>query len=218
MHKPLAVANRILWLAQDSEDPDITPMQLIKLVYLSHGWMLGLYGRPLLDESVEAWRYGPVIRSVYNAVSRFRDKPVEYPLRQMFGGQPEERFDDKEESVLKQVLDLYGPLDGISLSRLTHQRGSPWYQTWHSEGQNATISNDLIEHHFRDLYQESVAEETADIDISGLPVSPGSGVWLQAGDVATPLATPEATEWGEAAAEPEDEENAGREEAPRADG
>ncbi len=31
-------------------------MQLIKLVYLCHGWTMGLYSRPLI-ENVEAWQY-----------------------------------------------------------------------------------------------------------------------------------------------------------------
>ena len=36
-------------------------MHAIKLVYLCHGWMLGIYGRSLIGEPVEAWRYGPVV-------------------------------------------------------------------------------------------------------------------------------------------------------------
>ena len=36
-------------------------MQVLKLVYYCHAWMLGLYGRPLIRQPIEAWRYGPVV-------------------------------------------------------------------------------------------------------------------------------------------------------------
>jgi len=54
----LAVANYLIGKAQ-SEGRSITPMQLIKLVYIAHGWTLGLYDQPLIGEQVEAWTYGP---------------------------------------------------------------------------------------------------------------------------------------------------------------
>ena len=34
----------------------LTPMQVLKLVYISHGWMLGLLDQPLVAEAIEAWR------------------------------------------------------------------------------------------------------------------------------------------------------------------
>ena len=57
------VAEAVLWIRRDVQT---TPMHIIKLVYLSHGWMLGLHDTPLLWEPVEAWQYGPVVPSVYH--------------------------------------------------------------------------------------------------------------------------------------------------------
>lgn len=156
MHKPVAVANKLIEIAQlKGVDASFTPMQLLKLVYLCHGWMLGLYGRPMLDESVQAWRYGPVVRSLYDAVSHFKDKPVSYPLKNFFGKPIHDSFSDQEESVIEQVCSQYGELDGVTLSRMTHMLGSPWYTTWHHHGQNSVISNDLIEHFYRGKYARS---------------------------------------------------------------
>lgn len=142
--------------AREGMDSSFTPMQLLKLVYLCHAWMLGLYGRPMLNESVEAWRYGPVVRSLYDAISHYKDKPVQYPIRQPLFGKSES-FSAEEESIIRQVNEQYGYLDGITLSRMTHTPGSPWYVTWHSQGPNSVISNDLIEHFYRAKYTDAEA-------------------------------------------------------------
>ena len=64
-HDAKRVAEYILWLANRDRNP-LTPMQVLKLVYICHGWMLGLTGRPLIRESAQAWTYGPVVPSVYH--------------------------------------------------------------------------------------------------------------------------------------------------------
>jgi len=51
-------------------------MQLIKLVYIAHGWTLGLYNQPLIGKQVEAWTYGPVIPSVYHDFKHYGRDPI----------------------------------------------------------------------------------------------------------------------------------------------
>ena len=41
-------------------------LQLVKLVYLAHGWSLGFDRGPLINATAEAWERGPVIPRVYN--------------------------------------------------------------------------------------------------------------------------------------------------------
>jgi uncharacterized phage-associated protein len=69
------VANRLFQLAGRA-GYRLTPMQLVKLVFLCHGWMLGLYGKPLVRDRIEAWKYGPVIPKLYNAVKQYRGGPI----------------------------------------------------------------------------------------------------------------------------------------------
>lgn len=143
--KSLAVAKYILDRRQEVGD-SVTPMQLIKLSYIAEGVMLGKYGRPLIDEPVEAWEYGPVIPSVYHAVKDYRSSPVlKVP------GAPKVSFDDEERKVMDAVAKSYGPHNGIKLSTATHQPGTPWSVTWESVGKNSTISSDLIEDHYERL-------------------------------------------------------------------
>lgn len=145
MHTANQVANRLLELA-DEAGRSLTPMQLIKLVYLCQGWMLGIKGRPLFKESVEAWAYGPVVRNVYEAARKYRDQPVSKKI-----SEDEVQLDTEEEDIIQQTFDQYGTLPGLALSTLTHKEGSPWSVTYERHGQNAIIPEDLIQTHFHDL-------------------------------------------------------------------
>lgn len=64
-----AVANEFLHLAKD-EGRSVTPMQLLKLVYFAYGWYWAFADDRLLDERVQAWKYGPVVPSVYHEFER----------------------------------------------------------------------------------------------------------------------------------------------------
>ena len=44
-----------------------SPMKLQKLLYCVQGWHLARFGEPLFDAPIEAWRDGPVIRSVWES-------------------------------------------------------------------------------------------------------------------------------------------------------
>lgn len=74
----LSVANYFIDLAQKDNKP-IHLLGLVKRVYIAHGFALALLGRELLDsrfDKVEAWRYGPVIPSVYHSFKQYRTKEI----------------------------------------------------------------------------------------------------------------------------------------------
>lgn len=144
-HDARAVANVLIKRGIDGTKPR-DPLQLIKLTYLCHGWMLGLYSRPLSAQPVEAWRYGPVIPDVYHGLKRHGTRPVN--VLQDF---PSSDFDELETDLIEQVFDVYSDFTGVQLSQLTHARGTPWYQTWYRTGRNSIIPDELIEEHFSEL-------------------------------------------------------------------
>lgn len=144
------VARQILWLAHKS-GKILTPMQLLKLVYISHGWMLALYDRSLFREPVEAWRYGPVEPNVYNAFKKFGGNQITEPLKDY-----SDHFDEYELDVMKQVVDAYSDCTGLQLSGLTHKGGSPWDMTISMLGSRTIIPNDLIKQHYRGLLHSSI--------------------------------------------------------------
>lgn len=146
MHDSRTIANEFLKVAEAHADP-LTPMQLLKLVYIAHGWSLGLYGRPLISDEIQAWQYGPVIPRLYNAIKDFRDQPVRFPLKATDG----EALTDSEKKLVRQVFQLYGSKSGPALSRLTHAPGSPWAEVYKPGSFGIRIPNDIIEDHYQRL-------------------------------------------------------------------
>jgi uncharacterized phage-associated protein len=144
-YKPIAVANYFIDLAKSKGDC-ISPMKLQKLIYYAHGWNLALKDSPLIDEQVEAWAFGPVIRSVYHKFRSYGDRPITekesvFKLREtpnaagLVGRWYVPSIDDEPDSapftkqLLDKIWDVYGGYSAIQLSNMTHQPGSPWDQT-----------------------------------------------------------------------------------------
>ena len=139
--RSLIVSQQILWLRRDTET---TPMHVIKLVYLCHGWTLGLKDEPLITEPVEAWRYGPVVSSTYHTYKAFSGGPITVV--------PQDRADSISSSqtrFIEDVLEAYESYSPLQLSNITHQPGTPWYDTYETWGEGCIIPNELI----RDFYR-----------------------------------------------------------------
>ena len=150
------VAREIHRLASANSRP-VTPLELIKLTYIAHGWSLGLRGVPLVSENAEAWQYGPVFPELYHGLKHFRAFPVtEVPAigLEMVGIRDE--IADGDKGLIASVFEAYRKLNGVQLSSLTHQPNTPWDLAWR-KGKNSVISNTSIESHFKELAKQRAA-------------------------------------------------------------
>jgi uncharacterized phage-associated protein len=145
-HRTLSVAER-LRVESDAAGHIVTPMHLLKLAYIAHGFVLAKFDRPLLDERVEAWQYGPVVPSIYHALKAYGNQPVD---TQVPGSQVKYGFGDDESETMRDVARIYGKYRATVLSSATHAPGTPWYETWNAEGKSAPIPDALI----RDFYRQ----------------------------------------------------------------
>ena len=149
---PFAVARFMLDKAIADGVSDLTPMKLLKLVYIAHGWVLCFTDKPLLSEPVEAWKYGPVVPSVYNFFKEYGSSPIPPGSRVAL---PDPDFDEQTKRVVESVWNAYKGFTGIQLSSMTHQPGTPWYETWNVLGgkdcRNLNIDNMRIRDHYLGL-------------------------------------------------------------------
>jgi uncharacterized phage-associated protein len=139
-----------------NEARPLTPLELIKLSYIAHGWSLALLDRPLVNEAAEAWQYGPVFPDLYHRLKNYRANPVtDVPPggTELFG--PVE-ISSEDQALIKSVFDAYKGLNAIQLSSLTHQTNTPWDITFR-KGRNKVIDNDLIKRHFNDIRDKRAA-------------------------------------------------------------
>ncbi len=157
-----AVANYFLDLAS-GDGKTLDPMQIQKLVYYAHGWHLAIIENPLIDENVEAWRWGPVIPSLYHEFKRFGSGPISghaHRVRMIAGGlvlstpRIEETIEDGSieltKAILNQIWKVYGDFTGLQLSTMTHAPGTPWAEIrGTTKGRKgANIHDDIIKKHF----------------------------------------------------------------------
>ena len=154
-YSSLAIANKILEIAK-TKNIKLTMMQLLKLVYISHGWWLTFSGgKPLTKDLPQAWQYGPVYPMIYKAFRGNGSSTITHKAADPYTGL--EAYEDiSEEAVglLEKVVDAYGHLHAYALSDMTHQDGTPWSMTSQEGGYYAPISNTLIKEHFDDLRQQ----------------------------------------------------------------
>jgi len=149
MYDVLSVADAILRIAKE-KGKQLTPMQLVKLTYIAHGWSLALRGRDLFRNRIEAWKYGPVIPDLYQATKQYGRNPM--PL-ELIGGADDFPVNADDKQFLEEIFEAYGNLDGIKLSYLTHQAGTPWTEAY-VPGLNAEITDERITEHYRSLLSE----------------------------------------------------------------
>lgn len=126
---PLAIANSLISLGERR-----TPMGLVKLVYLAQGWGLAR-GVDFCAELPEVWRYGPVHRSLYDALNVYGHSVIAAPVTPP--GRPTPAVDARDQHILdllKEVSAAYATLSELDLSSICHAPGTPWKQVAEENG------------------------------------------------------------------------------------
>ncbi|RNJ74961.1 MAG: DUF4065 domain-containing protein [Nitrosopumilus sp. D6] len=138
----------------------LTPLQIIKLIYISHGYTLAIHNRPLTHDRIEAWKYGPVLPVLYHALKIHASKPI--PNLYYCGtntlvsvDKREKFFNDVIEKPIKDILDrvleAYGDMTGNELSAITHEKGTPWHICYRKNEFSIEIPDDIIKNHYTEL-------------------------------------------------------------------
>ncbi|MCT3721331.1 SocA family protein [Elizabethkingia anophelis] len=151
-YNPITIANYFIFKSFE-EGLSMTPMKVLKLVYIANGWYLGYTGNTLITERSQAWQYGPVISTVYDAFKIYGRNEIEkiFVPSQYLQEDYQKLITDKYiVSFLDSVWNIYKKYNALELSDLTHQEGTPWSITYKSMGNRSTIPNDLIEQHYKD--------------------------------------------------------------------
>lgn len=138
----------------------LTPLQINKLVFLSHGWHLGIENKALINEAVEAWQYGPVIPSIYQTFKMFGKGVIESDVH--YDSQFHVPFNDDAKNIMEQVIEIYGDYSGNKLVKLTHERGSPWSECYNSENWAIVIPDEIIKKYYKSQYDEGQKENASD--------------------------------------------------------
>jgi uncharacterized phage-associated protein len=124
-------------------------MKLQKMLYFLYRDYLKKTETPLFAERFSAWKYGPVLESVYYTFQKYGSQGIT-----QYGGYPSTVYSAKEDdnSQLKDLLnnlwEKCRPYNGIYLSQLTHKPECAWYKAWVNKNMfldDEDIKNDSVQ-------------------------------------------------------------------------
>lgn len=122
----------------------VSNLKLQKMLYFVQGVMLVNYGRPAFEDRIEAWQYGPVVPEVYFAYSSYGATPILLQYDEI-------NLDAEEKNAANIVIKSFLKTPAFALVNETHKVNSPWYDAYHSSGDNI-ISNESIVQYFSAQY------------------------------------------------------------------
>lgn len=125
-------------------------MKLQKLIYYAHGWCLALYNKPLVEDQVQAWTYGPVFPRVYHLAKTYGSEPIDSLLYGYLSEPSVVQGSDPRIPLLEKIWEVFGKYSASQLSRMTHEPGGPWDKISKSYPgrKGTTIPEDLLTEYF----------------------------------------------------------------------
>ena len=125
-HTALDIANVFIQLANSLPNDSIDNLKVNKLCFFAQGWSLAKTGNPLFDEEIQAWDYGPVVPSVYQAYKCYGKDPINKPSYEF----DESLLSNDEISLLTDVYMEYGKYTSAALINMTHRKDTPWKEAY----------------------------------------------------------------------------------------
>ena len=141
------------------EEFDVTPLKLQKLLYYCQGYSLALTGKPIFPEKIEAWKYGPVVDSVYQEYKKYEGSIIPYS---------EMGTDDNSDEKLSEIVHLVlldkGQYSGTTLAQATHKE-RPWRESYGGQYTNYPISEKVMKEHFMQEFLKREEDYTVEDDV-----------------------------------------------------
>lgn len=125
-----------------SGNNDLTNLKLQKILYFAQVEFLKETNKPLFDEPIEAWQYGPVVRNVYEwlkGCGAYVVTDFDVILENT------ENLPDNIKEFLDRIWNKYQKYSAWGLVEETHKKGSAWDKVYAGgSGDKEIISLDLL--------------------------------------------------------------------------
>jgi len=137
MYKTASIANYFIEKGIQQGTP-VNPMKLQKIMYYAYGWYYGYFKKKLFEDDIQAWKYGPVIETVYHDVKEYGNYPIEAPITKILFGDGTKTFgisygtpkfesqNDEDSKFIETIWNAYSKYHATQLSDSTHADGTPW--------------------------------------------------------------------------------------------
>ena len=153
-YTPQQIANYFLARAFESS-VDVSPLKLLKLVYIAYGWNLALRDKKLFHEPIEAWEHGPVVPTLYHEFKHYRKNPIkdfaeDYDAAMESMTVPRVPQGDSETLlVLQKVWAAYKHFSAWTLRNKTHEKDGPWDKVYDRHRRDVILNDADIREHYK---------------------------------------------------------------------
>lgn len=153
-YTPQHIANYFLTRSFEEGVP-LSPLKLLKLVYIAYGWNLALKDERLFHEPIEAWEHGPVVPTLYHEFKHYRRNPIT-ELAEDYDGMMESEFipmvptnAGETRLILDKVWAAYNRFTAWALRNKTHEAGGPWASVYDPRSRDVTLEDDDVKRHYK---------------------------------------------------------------------
>ncbi|PAF46248.1 hypothetical protein BKH46_08390 [Helicobacter sp. 12S02634-8] len=123
---------------------ELSKSKVQELLYYAQGYYLALYGEPLFEEEIEAWKEGLV---VYKVFARFKKEEVFIPAEKFRMTKKEvESIEPRKRELIRDVFDLIGQ---YSDWKLREKIPEFLWKSAYQEGINNVISKECLREYFK---------------------------------------------------------------------
>ena len=129
------------FVGDNKEREGITNLKLQKILYFAQAYYLAKFNKPLFNNNIEAWEYGPVVPDVYRKFKKYGSNPIILE-------EDESSLSEKDKEILKEVWETFGGYSASRLVDIAHAH-TPWKDAYDSE--DKIISNKSLGEYYRPL-------------------------------------------------------------------
>lgn len=143
-YSAIDIANKIVAKVNEKKEQGetISNLKLQKLLYYTQGYFIAAYNTKLFDDPIEAWQYGPVVRSAYRHFNIFGSDAIKFTKPVQIKKIIKKEYD----LFFDAVLNEYCQFSAIKLMQMTHEE-SPWKETFRKKA-SGIISDQLLKDYF----------------------------------------------------------------------
>ena len=137
--KAIDVARHFLFLARSFDAGDtISNLKMQKMLYYAQGWHLALTSKELFGDEIEAWQYGPVVKSVYDEFRKYGKNSIDFSELDSY----KQSLSDETAEFLAFIFDETSRIPAWELVKRTHQH-KPYIDNYSQIKTNIIPKNEI---------------------------------------------------------------------------
>ena len=166
MLSALDIAKYLLSLIDEEKGDTISNLKLQKILYYLQGYYLALFGKPLFNDTIEAWKHGPVVNCVYQEFKQYKSNSI--PTDNLKFNISDLTATDRK--FIKEIFNIYCDFRAKKLEDMTHNE-DPWKNVY-EENKNKEITKDSLKAFFEknveNVFLNSVSKVLKDTNLNNI--------------------------------------------------